>query len=397
MIDATEKNYKGCAVEIVAAFYMNAFIILRPLIVSYSYRWAMILPLIVIPLAMISIGQRGFKLNVLLLRKLFVLICIVTSLFLIDFLLRRNEYTWENYYSFLIYGAITGFLFVNVRRYDQLLKYWTVFSIIAGVLYIPDPFIHYLVSGGYMSFGSGMLPAFIATVIVFSYYRKKIIAPLMIIFFIEIVVYANKGATVSAIAIVAFFIVFNTEERRKRINRIIILLIISIILLTFLDTIFETFNMIAVKLGVGSYALTDFSKIFRIKELSSFNSRSGIWNQVGEEFKSHWFFGMGIGGFQSKYNNYAHNFFMDLFITHGVIVGGLILLQLLKYVKNTMGFIKYNKELFLFSFSMLLIWFFPSQFSFTYWKLNAFWVFIIINMYSKVSWHIEDMDHMLEK
>jgi len=392
LLSTTENKYKGYAAELVAAFYMNAFIILRPLIVSYSYRWEIILPLIVIPLAMISVVHRSFKIDVLLLRKLFALICVVTSLFLIDFLLRRNDYTWENYYSFLIYGAITGFLLANVRRYDQLLKYWTIFSIIAGILYIPDPFNHYTISGGYMNFGSGMLPAFIATVIVFLYYRIKYIVPLMIIFFVETVVYANKGATVSAIAIVAFFIVFNTEEKRKRVRRIIVLLILSILLLLFLDTIFEIFNMIAVKLGVGSYALTDFSNISRIKELSSFNSRSEIWNQVGEEFKSHWLFGMGIGGFQSKYNNYAHNFFMDLFITHGVIIGGLILWQLFRYVKNTLGFIKYNKELFLFAFSMLLLWLFPSQFSFTYWKLDAFWVFIIVNMYSNTYSHIDNVD-----
>ena len=392
MLNATENKYKGCAAELVAAFYMNAFIILRPLIVSYSYRWSIILPLIVMPLAMVSVVHRNFKINVLLLGKLFAFICVVTSLFLIDFLLRWNKFTWENYYSFLIHGAITGFLLANVRRYDQLLKYWTIFSIIAGVLYIPDPFNHYSISGGYMSFGSGMLPAFIATVIVFSHYRIKLIAPLMIVFFVETVVYANKGATVSAMAIVAFFIVFNTENKKKRIKRIMILLILSILLLLFLNTIFEIFNMIAVRLGVGSYALTDFSKIFRIKELSSFNSRRGIWDQVGEEFRSHWFFGMGIGGFQNKYNNYAHNFFMDLFITHGVIIGGLILWQLFRYVKNTMKFIKYNKELFLFTFSILLLWFFPSQFSFTYWKLDAFWVFIIVNIYNKTCSHIANVD-----
>lgn len=93
MLNTTENKYKGCAAELVAAFYMNAFIILRPLIVSYSYRWSIILPLIVMPLAMVSVVHRNFKINVLLLGKLFAFICVVTSLFLIDFLLRWNKFT----------------------------------------------------------------------------------------------------------------------------------------------------------------------------------------------------------------------------------------------------------------------------------------------------------------
>lgn len=373
---------KGCLAEIATAFYINIYVMLRPLIVSYSYRWTELLPLIVFFLFFVSFAHRGIDLKGILLKNWLAFCGFVTGLFLVDCLLRFNEFTLENYYSFVIHGLITGFLLINVKRYDQLLKYWAVFAIIAGVLYVPDPFNDYTISGGYMDFGKGMLPAFIASVIIFSYYRFRWILPLMVLFFIETVIYANKGATVSAITIIVFFILFNTEERRKKIQRLVILLIVAFFVLLMFNNILEMFTVVSSKLDVGSYSLTDFGKISQMREMSSFGSRMRIWSQVSEEFTSHYLFGMGIGGFESKYNNYAHNFFLDLFITHGVIIGGLILCVLFRFIRNTMLFFKINKDLFLFSFVMLLLWIFPSQVSFTYWKMEAFWVFMFVNMYN---------------
>ena len=88
---------------------------------------------------------------------------------------------------------------------------------------------------------------------------------------------------------------------------------------------------------------------------------------------------MGIGGFEEIYGNYAHNFVLDILITHGILLSIIILVIILIFIRNTINF--KNKELFIFAMSILLLWSLPMLFSFTYWTVSSFWIFLIINMY----------------
>ena len=88
---------------------------------------------------------------------------------------------------------------------------------------------------------------------------------------------------------------------------------------------------------------------------------------------------MGIGGFDKTYGNYAHNFILDILITHGILLSIIILVIIFIFIRNTIN-IK-NKDLFIFAMSILLLWSLPMLFSFTYWTVSSFWIFLIINMY----------------
>lgn len=370
--------------ELMAAFYINIFILLRPISVVYSYRWSFILGGLVVIMLLSTVKSTSFKINGRTLKELFLLVICVSLIFLFDLLFRRNLYTVENYTGFILYGAVTGLFISNIRDFKALLKYWGILASVGGVIYIFDPFQQYLISGGYMNFGSAVLPAFAACVVGFNYYKKKIILPLAAVFFLEIAIYANKGALVSAVAIVIFFTIFNTENKSARRKRLCLFIVLAGCVFFFLPNILAGLVRLANILGVASYSLTDLDEILtRNNRLSSYTVRTGIWDNVIHELKANPLFGMGIGGFESKYGNYAHNFFLDILITHGIIVGTIVFGALIKMIKNSLSFIHFNKDLFVFSFIMLLLWIFPSFFSFTYWKLNAFWIFVIINMFYK--------------
>ena len=88
---------------------------------------------------------------------------------------------------------------------------------------------------------------------------------------------------------------------------------------------------------------------------------------------------MEIGWMEENTGNYAHNFFLDLISTFGIILSFFILIFLIVMLKKTI----YNSNAF-FKYFLLLIfvlWFFPLQFSLTIWKAEAFWVFVGANLY----------------
>ncbi|WP_281532030.1 O-antigen ligase family protein [Anaerocolumna aminovalerica] len=372
-----------CA-EIIAAFYINSFIILKPLLNRYSYISTVILTLEIVAMLLIYLISYRFRFNRDNFFKMITLLVCVSLVFAFDYIFRRSSYTWENYYYFLIYGGVTAFWLINVYDFKKLLKYWTIFAICGGCMLITDPFKHYAVSGSYMNFGSGVLPAFAACFVVFAFYKKRIITPLLIIFLLEILLYANKGASFSAIGIILIFTIYLTEDKRKRIKRVILIIGLAILMCFFAFFLLESLVGLASRLGVGSYSLSDVNQILSSGfQLNSFSVRATIWEKIWEEFKSNFIIGMGIGGFEDKYGNYAHNFFLDILITHGILVGTIIFGMIGVFIKNTISY--KNKDLYVFSTIILLLWILPMMFSFTYWKMNSFWLFIIINLYFKTS------------
>lgn len=378
-----ESRQNSC-IELIAAFYINSFIILRPLLTKYSYISTYILGIEIGVLVIVYLFNCKFRLDRSNTIRMFGVVLIVTALFLIDFIFRRNMFTWQYYYYFLIYGGLTAVFFINIKDYGKLLEYWTIFAIISGGLVLLDPFNEYTISGSYMDFGTAILPAFAASIIAYAYYKKKLILPLLLVFLLEIILYANKGATFSAIGIILFFTIYMTEDKQKRIKRVVLILGLSIILMILFPTILKSLVKLSAYFGVGSYSLSDVNQILTSGgQLHSYSVRTDIWDNIGTELKKNLITGLGIGGFEVKYGNYAHNFFLDILITHGILIGFCVFIMIAVFIKNTIK-CRY-KERFIFSSVILLLWILPLMFSFTYWKTNYFWLFIIINIYHSVS------------
>lgn len=371
-----------CA-EFITAFYINSFIVLKPILNRYSNISTWILVFEIVVMLFVYLISAGFFLNKERFCKMIIFFFCVTAIFLLDFLFRPTFYTWENYYYFLIYGAITAFWLVNVSDFGKLLIYWSAFAIIGGCILITDPFHHYALSGGYMGFGSGMLPAFTACMVVFEFYGEKKVSPLLIVFLMEIILYANKGAIFSVAGIILFLTICLPEEKKKRRKRAVLIFVSGLVFCFFFSFILEILVSLAGQLGIGSYSLSDAAILqssgLHLKNLSSYSVRVDIWKQAIEEFRDHFVLGMGIGGFEEKYGNYPHNFILDLLVTHGIVIASVILGMLGKSIKNTIDL--KNRELYTFSLVTLLLGILPMTFSFTYWKMNMFWLFLILNLF----------------
>lgn len=175
-----------------------------------------------------------------------------------------------------------------------------------------------------------------------------------------------------------------TEDKQKRIKRVVLILGLSIILMILFPTILKSLVKLSAYFGVGSYSLSDVNQILTSGgQLHSYSVRTDIWDNIGTELKKNLITGLGIGGFEVKYGNYAHNFFLDILITHGILIGFCVFIMIAVFIKNTIK-CRY-KERFIFSSVILLLWILPLMFSFTYWKTNYFWLFLIINIYHSVS------------
>lgn len=377
------KSRQNSCIELIVAFYINSFVVLRPLLTKYSYISTYILGIEIGILVIVYLVNCKFRLDRNNTIRMFVLVLVVSVLFLVDFIFRRNVFTWQYYYYFLIYGGLTAAFFINVNDYGKLLKYWVIFALVSGCLVLLDPFNQYAISGSYMDFGTAILPAFAASVIVYAYYKKKLVLPLLLVFLLEIILYANKGATFSAIGIILFFTIYMAEDRKKRIKRVVLILGSSIIFMILFPTILKWLIKLSAYFGVGSYSLSDVNQILRSGgQLHSYSVRTDIWDNIGTELKKNLITGLGIGGFEIKYGNYAHNFFLDILITHGILIGFCVFIIIAVFIKNTIK-CRY-RERFIFSSAILVLWILPLMFSFTYWKTNYFWLFLIINIYHSV-------------
>lgn len=378
-----ESRQKSC-IEMIAAFYINSFAILRPLLTKYSYISTYILGIEIGILVIVYLINCKLHLDRSNTIRMFGFVLVVSALFLIDFIFRRNMFTWQYYYYFLIHGGLTAAFFINIKDYGKLLAYWAIFALVSGCLMALDPFNGYTISGSYMDFGTIILPAFAASVMVYAYYKKKLVLPLLLVFLLEIILYANKGAAFSAIGIILFFTIYMTEDRKKRIERVVLILGLSIIFIILFPTILKGLVKLAAYFGVGSYSLSDVNQILSSGgQLPSYSARTDIWNNIGTELKGNLVTGLGIGGFEIKYGNYAHNFFLDILITHGILIGFCVFTMIAVFIKNTIKC--KHREYFLFSSTILLLWILPLMFSFTYWKTNTFWLFLIINIYHSFS------------
>ena len=227
------KVRKNSLIELIAAFYVNSFVILKPILTKYSYISIYLLMAEVFLLLMIYVINSDFKLNLVNTEKMFIFFVLVSGVFLLDFVFRKNSIIFKYYHYFLIYAVLTAIFFINVKNFEKLLRYWTIFAIIGGCIYILDPLYSYRVSGGYMEFGSAVLPAFLASIIGCFYYKIKYILPITAVFLLEIVIYGNKGATFSAIGAIIFFTIYLTKNKRGHLKRTCLLLF-SIIIAFFL-------------------------------------------------------------------------------------------------------------------------------------------------------------------
>lgn len=363
--------------EIIAAFYLNSFVILKPLLIDNSLS------------IIIEFG------NVLLLMflyfffttdlyekkrlKFFVtFVCVVTSFLIFETLLRSNGNNSKYFIGLCINGIIPALFLLKVYNLNVFLNMWTFFSILAGVILLKDPFNGYLICGGYMVFGTSILPAYASSALQFFVFKRFFFIIPLLFFLFEIVFFAHKGAVFAALVLLLLMFFFNSN--RSVLKKVLYGLGIVYFLL-FYKLIIAYLIYIVSKIGVASYSLKGFERMFLYAELEDVASaRTRIWENLFFELEDHFALGMGIGNFEIKYGCYPHNFFLEILITYGIPIGIIVFSFIFISLKRV--FCNYeNKACFSFLIIMFILWFIPMMTSFTYWSVMPFWVFGIACFY----------------
>lgn len=354
------------------AFFLTA--ILKPITVMVSYS-ALLLLFAYLTLFAVVIIRNNFKLFLSGKNGVLAIILIVCILFAFDIIFRKNSTTLSLFNDFLRCGIIPFLFLLYVKDYNKLLYTWAIMAICVGVMYCTEPINGYHLTGNYMQFGYGeMLPAFLGALILIYFFKYKWIFILAVFFFIELCVFANKGAIVTASVSVIVIILLSKRKVEPKIYFAIGVLALFVVI--FNRNILELFYGIAKRLDFNSYSLNTISMMINGQSESILNLRFDIWKDVMELLEGHWVDGRGIGYYMSLRQTYPHNVFLDILLHSGVIwmiLFCVLFSKTLFEIKRMHSIDKRN-----FAISMLLLWLIPMNMSLTLWQYTPFWIYFWI-------------------
>lgn len=354
------------------ATYMVLFAALKPITTSLPQYSTLILAACAIMLVLFVL----FSSKTLSFSMGFVSIVFCVFMFLLaDVLFRPNSSQSELLYNFLIYGVLPLFLLSKVEDVKQLAYAYAWLTVIVGIVYLVDPLNSYKWSSNYMTFGfSAMLPAVCGCLIMIHMFEKKKFWCPMLIFALASLIFANKGVFLSEIAMIATAYILFTKNSTKRFLIIVALLIAVFYIYPILSAILDFAAGIADSLSIDSYALDTFSVILKNTNSNSvYDSRLDIWKIAFDLFSENPFLGHGAGFFDSHYNGYTHNVFLDVMVAYGsvglVFLGIIIVASVSKIRKMS------DRHLSVFAALLFMSWLFPLQVSSYFWSTLTFWLY----------------------
>lgn len=187
---------------------------------------------------------------------------------------------------------------------------------------------------------------------------------------IPALIYGSRGMLLC----VAFYVVAKVllgffdykKVKRKTITFMAILLLVAISF----DKIMFVIGAAAEKFGFGN------SRSIKLLTNNLFynSGRTEIWKNARAVLSENWLFGVGITGEIDTVGNFAHNLFYEILLNYGVIIGGIIIIFLLRLIiKSIKKMAKMNNQEGLILIALGLI---PLLISDTYFKWTWFWVMI---------------------
>lgn len=354
------------------AFFITA--ILKPLTVIVAHS-TLLLSLSYLLLYCIVLFRNSFRLNFSGKKSGLVIIVLICVGFTFDILVRNNSMTASLFYDFFRCGIIPFFFFLYVKDYNKLLFTWAVIAMFVGLMYCIEPLNGYHLTGNYMQFGYGeMLPALMGTLILIYFFEKKWAICVLVFFFAELCLFANKGAILTAF--VSLIVVASLASGKINFKIYCFVGAVVLLLVAFSKDILGFFYDIARMLDFNSYSLNTISMMINGKSESIFNLRFDIWKDVMELLTGHWFNGRGNGYYMSIRQTYPHNVILDILLHGGLLcavpacIGFVKSLFKIKRVLNT------DKRNYI--ICMLLLWFIPMNMSLTLWQYTPFWMYFFV-------------------
>ena len=311
---------------------------------------------------------------------LFSILFVVGLLFCFDYMARPNAETSNYLYSFFIYGAFTVFFGAQVIDFKYFLRSYSILAVICGIIMARDPLQDYQWSHDYMEFGFvSMLPAFAGAMTLFTVFKSKISGVLMLLFFVELVIFANKGSVLTALILFVIGLSFFRNENKIKLKQVATFIIILFLFHLYYSEVFLIFVKIAGDLGFDSYSLNTMKLIFENTSSNVvYDSRYEIWRNALLYFHENPFLGCGIGYYKSISEGYEHNVLFEVLNSWGLIGGLLFFIVLFKSIFRIFVEIDYSRQTTIILFLIVAI--VPLLTSLTFWAYQPFWAFITFSL-----------------
>lgn len=353
--------------------YIYIFSLLKPIITGNDYSTAILLMATAI-IVTIYFFYEHYSTEIISNTDIFIIIVsIIGMLIILDWLVRNNDYQLNILYNFIINAVIPLFLLKNVKNYNCVLKAFGILAIITGVLYLPDPMYSYKWSGEYMTFGfMVMLPAFCGAIILFLRFKSKFSGVISVIFFLELVMFANKSSILCGGIFFIIAYITSGKSTNSKLVKIIIIAVTTIIAFFLKENLFNIAAKMLIKTGATSYSLTTINFLLKGNINEIIRPRLLLWEKAVQVYKNHVLLGSGIGYLESTMG-YAHNVALDILASGGIVMGCVVGIIFIKSIKKL--FQINNRDRQFFAITMLIFWIIPLQFSLSFWNMSFFWIY----------------------
>lgn len=354
------------------ALYIFQFGLLQPIASIFNSQW---------PIAAFTVSL----LFIMLLNNKFIVkdyVALVLAIFSTYFMINALIYKESSFiilpvFIEFILKSFSGFIIGSLDTdgemlYDAFLKIGLL-NFFAIVLY---PFVDFLDSMNYMRFGYAMVPSVIMFLFALFDKEDQKIGWLLALLtsFILTVMYGSRGALV--VFLVLGLLLFLFSKRIKFANKIKILVfgVLIIMLVLKYNLIVRTIDYLYHNLGIETYALMKFRRMFDGGFWDASSGRDRIYKRLLSHIKEKPTIGNGIGFAQKVSGFTSHNLFLQVLIESGLI-GLLIWICLWIYcikkykfmaIQNEDGFYKIATLLISVSLGRLL-------FSSDYWLRPEYW------------------------
>lgn len=300
------------------------------------------------------------------------IIFLITCIFIINFLLfPQKKIIIFLYISFLFKCYPLYFICSKKINKDYFINLGYKLALISNIFIFFENLI--IKSSGYMAFGYHLLPVIIIYIYFFIKYKKYLTLLLIAINSFLLIIYGNRGASLSLIIfLILSYFIFNKNKYTKI---LMIFLSSNFLLVSFIykNTIKNFLINISLfflkELNIRSYFLSKLILFLNKGLASSSSGRNIIYSNAIELGNQNWLLGNGIGKFRYIYETYPHNIFLEIYVQFGSL-GIIILCYFFYKVLYLLLKDKINKELLLLLFILAIPRLILSS---SFWERPEFW------------------------
>ena len=310
------------------------------------------------------------------------LLLILTISYIISLLIEVQEYSLQ-IGSELLFGFIVYTVTRALRNYDNLIKYLNITSILiilsVIIMFILFPTEEVTINSYSQTFGYAILPAVIISFNAFMNNRSVLQLIYFVASFVLVIIAGARGPFVISILFImirCFQGIKSIGEGRKVSSTFIVFSICVFMAIVFMPKIEDI---------ITKYSFQDSNRLLemlREDDLLEDEARNSLKSKSIALIWDHPF-GMGLGQervalsdfHKEAVGNYPHNFFLEIFIQYGWILGFTIIVSLLYFM-----FISFFKNKNVTTKNIWLMFFFigflPLMFSGSYINWPLFWLFL---------------------